>query len=136
MLKVKTNPEKAAEIASKYQVKFVKNSEISRISYLNLQGRSIPFQSRLAENVFALNLNEASDAVAQNENEFAVAVLRGIKTSKASLAQIQQAQTASIEEFRNEIMSNYNSYLLKKYPVKINEEIFGKGTENLANEQE
>jgi len=127
--KVKANPEKAAEIAAKYQVKFTKNSEISRISYLNLQGRTIPFQSRLAENVFALNVNEVSDAIAQNENECVVAHLREIKPSKASTAQIQQAQTAEIEEFRNTIMSNYNSYLLKKYPVKINEEIFGKGEE-------
>jgi len=127
--KVKANPEKAAEIAAKYQVKFTKNSEISRISYLKMKDRNIPFQSRLAENVFALNVNEASDLVVQNENEFAVALLREIKPSKASLPQIQQAQTSAIEEFRNEIIGNYNSYLLKKYPVKINEEIFGKGEE-------
>jgi peptidyl-prolyl cis-trans isomerase D len=127
--KVKANPEKAAEIAAKYQVKFAKNSEVARISYLKMQGRNIPFQSRLAENVFALNVNEVSDAIVQNENEFVVAHLREIKAGAANPAQIQQAQNSAIEEFRNEIMSNYNSYLLKKYPVKINEEIFGKNEE-------
>lgn len=127
--KVKANPEKAAEIAAKYQVKFAKNSEVTRISYLNMQGRNIPFQSRLAENLFALNVNEVSDAIVQNENEFAIVVLREIKAGAANTAQIQQAQMSAVEEFRNEIMSNYNSYLLKKYPVKINEEIFGKSEE-------
>lgn len=129
---VKAQPQKAAEIAAKYQVKFAKNSEISRISYLNLQGRNIPFQSRLSESVFALNIDEVSDAIAQSENEFAVAYLRQIKTSPANNSQIQQAQLNAVEEFRNEIMSNYNSYLLKKYPVKINEEIFGKSAEKTA----
>lgn len=121
---VTNNPENIEKIAQKFGLTFEKMREISRISYLNLQGRKIPFQSALSKAVFDLKINEASKLITQNEDEYTIAVLKEIKKNNANTNQISEAQNSAVTEFRNEIMNNYNDYLLKKYPVKVNEKIF------------
>jgi peptidyl-prolyl cis-trans isomerase D len=126
---VQENPGQVAQIAAKYKVKLDKNREFPRSFYISLQGRNVPYQSKFLEELFNLDVNQATDAITQNEKEFAVAVLKEIKHKKADLAQMQQAQNQAIEDLRMEIMSEYNSYLLKLYPVKVNDKIFAKKEE-------
>ena len=124
------NPENAAQIAAKYHANFEKNREFARQIFVTIQGRQMAYQTKFLEELFDLELNHATSAQnIQSEKDFSIAILRAIKTpSNSESLAIAKRATAS-EELRNEIMSDYNSYLLKRYPVKINEKFFAKKAE-------
>lgn len=126
---VNSSPNSAAQIAAKYRVTFEKNREFSRISYISFQGREIPYQSKFSQNLFASKIGEATRFEKEGEEEYALGILREIKKSAANPAQFEQAKKRAGEDLRNFIMQEYNTYLLKKYPVKVNEKFFGKEEE-------
>lgn len=123
---IKTNPKAIAEIAKKYQLKMEKNREFPRIFYMNFQGRQVPYQNKFLEALFAVKIGEATAVLPASDQEFIVGVLREIKKSSAISTQYEPAKRQAEEEFRNEIMQEFNNYLLTKNPVKVNDKILGK----------
>ncbi len=123
---IKANPSSAAQIAAKHKVKFEKNREFPRIYYVNFQGRQIPYQNKFLDELFELKIGEASSLFPGGEQELIVGILREIKKPSIDSNQFEQAKKHSGEEFRTEIMQEYNQFLLKKNPVKVNEKILGK----------
>jgi|GEM_PF-1274507 len=126
---IKQNPNEAAKIAARYLVKFDKAREFQRVLYLNFQGQQVPYQDQFMKDLFAINVDQATPIEAKGENEFVIGVLREIKKSAVNSTQLEQAKRQSAEEFRKEVMSDYNTYLLARYPVKTNEKIFAKQEE-------
>jgi peptidyl-prolyl cis-trans isomerase D len=122
---VNANPEKAAQIAAKYKIKFEKNREFPRVVYVNLQNRQVPYKNEFLDELFKLKLGQATPVLRVGEQEFLVGILREIKKSTADSAQLNQANQTSAENFKTEILQEFNSYLLKKNPVKVNEKILG-----------
>lgn len=122
---VKANPEKAAQIAAKYKIKFEKNREFPRVVYINLQNRQVPYKNEFLDELFKLKLGQATPVLRVGEQEFLVGILRDIKKSTADAGQLGQANQATAENFKTEILQEFNSYLLKKNPVKVNEKILG-----------
>ncbi len=88
LAEINKNPQEILKIAKKYGLKFEKNREIPRMSYLELNGRKIPFQSALSENVFDLKINQNSNLITQSEDEFVIALLTEIKKAKAIAKQL------------------------------------------------
>jgi hypothetical protein len=123
---IKANPSNAAQIAAKHRVKFEKNREFPRIYYVNFQGRQIPYQNKFLDELFELKIGEASSLFPGGEQELIVGILREIKKPSIDSNQFEQAKKHSGEEFRTEIMQEYNQFLLKKNPVEVNEKILGK----------
>jgi peptidyl-prolyl cis-trans isomerase D len=121
---VATNPSIIAKIAAKHRVAFKKNSEFARNVYFDFQGRKVPFQSEFLKKLFSLELNQPTDTILNGEDEFLVAVLRKIKQGKVSGEELQQAQEQAAKSLSDEIMSDYNSYLLRLYPVEVNQKFF------------
>jgi len=126
---IKKNPSNVAQIAAKHNVKFEKNREFPRIYYINFQGRQIPYQNKFLDELFGLKVGEVTSVNPGGSQEFIVGVLREIKKSTINSDQFEQAKTQSLEGFRTEVLQEYNQFLLKKNPVKVNEKILGKKEE-------
>jgi len=124
------NPANAAQIAAKYHATFEKNREFARQVFVTIQGRQMAYQTKFLEELFDLELNQSTSAQnIQNEKEFSVAILRSIKKPENAEGLAIQKRASASEALRNEIMSDYNAYLLKRYPVKVNEKFFAKKAE-------
>ncbi|OFW80650.1 MAG: hypothetical protein A2887_00625 [Alphaproteobacteria bacterium RIFCSPLOWO2_01_FULL_40_26] len=127
---IKQNPDSAAQIAAKYRLLFEKNHEFPRQFYVAFQGRQLAFQSKLLQNLFNLKIGQTTSALSEKDGEFKIGILRQIKETNVNSSQFAEAQKQAEENFKNEVMQEYNSYLLKKFPVKVNEKIIGKKDES------
>ncbi len=123
---VKEKPDSIAQIATKYHVKLDKAREFPRIFYLNFQGQQLPYQDQFLKDLFVVKVGGATAVASQADDQFVVGVLREIKKSSLNPIQLEQVKARAAEEFRNEVMSEYNAYLLARYPVKTNDKVFGK----------
>jgi peptidyl-prolyl cis-trans isomerase D len=123
---VRATPDNIAQIAAKHNLRLEKNREFPRVYYVDYQGQKIPYQNKFLDELFALKLNEATSVTPAGEQEFVIGVLRSIKTIFASAAEIETAKKTEVESFRNEVLQEFNTYLLKKHPVKVNEKLLGK----------
>lgn len=126
---IKKNPSQAAQIAAKYQVKFEKNREFPRIYYINFQGRQMPYQNKFLDELFGLKVGQATAVLPGQTQEFMVGVLREIKKSSATSAQLESATKQAAEGFKTEILQAFNAFILKEHPVKVNEKMFEKKAE-------
>ncbi len=120
---VRENPENIAQIAAKYKVKFTKNQEFPRIYYVKFQSKQIPYKDKFLEELFSLKVGEATPAIALSHNEFNVGVLRQIKKSTFNKSDIGAIRKEAQQNFLNEMMQEFNEFLLDKHPVKINENL-------------
>lgn len=123
---LKLHPESAAAIISKYKLSVDKNKPFSRVSYITYQGHQIPIQDKFSGALFAVKIGEATDEIQVGNQEFAVGILRAIQKENVDTAQIERSKAETAGAFRNEIMQAYNAFVMKKYPVKVNEKILGK----------
>ncbi len=117
---VKANPKSLAEIAKKYQLKLEKNREFPRVLYANFQGRQVPYKNKFIEELFAIKKGEAT-SVQESGQEFVIGVVREIK--KSSSASFSSLKQQAEEDFKTELMQEFNDYLLRKNPVKVNDKI-------------
>ena len=123
---VKENPTQIAQIAAKHQLKLEKNREFPRSYFIDSgNGRQIPYQNGFLTELFNIKINEATSLTAAGENEFKIGTLRQIKSSASSEQQVHAAKEHAIENFKTEILQEYNALLLKENPVKVNEKFFG-----------
>jgi len=116
-------------IANKYQLKFEKNRLMPRTFVINYQGQQFPYRSPLLDKIFTIELNQSTGAINESGG-YAIAILRDIKKPSISKEVIEEVAKSSQKLFRNDITQQFNSYLMNKYPVKVNEKIFRKNQEN------
>ncbi len=126
---VDSNLDNPAKIASKHKLKFEKNRIMPRIFVINYQGQQFPYRSPLLEKIFAIDINQSTSVVAESGG-YAIAILREIKKPIISKETVEQVAKSSQQMFRSDIMQQFNSYLLKKYPVEVNEKIFRQKDKN------
>ena len=126
---VDLNLDNPAKIASKHKLKFEKNRIMPRIFVINYQGQQFPYRSPLLEKIFAIDINQSTSVVAESGG-YAIAILREIKKPIISKETVEQVAKSSQQMFRSDIMQQFNSYLLKKYPVEVNEKIFRQKDKN------
>ncbi len=123
------NPSEISQIAAKYKLSVERNKEFPRIFYINYQGRQIPYASKFLEELFNVKVGEATGINSQGIQEFTIGVLRSIKQPAIGEAQIANAKKEAENAFRNEVAQGYNSFMLKKYPIKVNDKFFAKKEE-------
>lgn len=127
---VQKNPDKIAQIAAENKVKFEANREFPRVVYIEFQGRKVAYPNKFLDVLFATKLGAATPAVQEGQQEFVVAVVREVKKPNIALAQISQGKKEAMENFRSEILQEFNSYIVKKHPVKVNDKAFAKNSDN------
>ncbi|MDX2082878.1 MAG: SurA N-terminal domain-containing protein [Rickettsiales bacterium] len=123
---LKNNPQNAAAIVAKYHLGFEKNKTFSRFSYLNYQGHQIPYVDKFAGALFEIKIGAATNEIQIGNQEFDIGILRTIQKANIETLQIQRSRTEATQAFKNEILQGYNSFVMKKYPVKVNDKILGK----------
>lgn len=123
---LKVNPSAAENLAKKYKLKFEKNHEFPRVIFVNFQGRQMPYQNKFMEELFELKIGQTTSALPGNDQEFVVGILRQVKKSTMASLQFEPARKQAEEAFKNEILQEFNNYLLTKNPVKVNDKLLGK----------
>ncbi len=122
---VKKNPKLASQIASKYNVQFSRNLEFPRVYYINMQNRQIPYQNKFLDELFDIQIGETTSILPAGSQELVIGILKEIKTPKIDSQELIKAAKKSQDSFKNEILQEFNKYLLKKNPVEINDKVFG-----------
>ncbi len=122
---IKENPDSIVKIAAKYKLKLDKHREFPRFFYINFQGRQVAYPNDFLDELFSLKVGDVTSVIPAGAQEFAVGVLREIKASSADGMQFEQAKKQADESFKTEVLQEYNNFLLKKNPVKVNEKILG-----------
>jgi len=118
------NPASALSIASRNGLKIERGKSFPRVFYIDLGTSKMPYKSQLLDEIFATQLNQATPAIAVNNEEYLIGVVRDIKAPKLSGEELASAKKKAVEIFTNDIMIEYNDYLQKKYPVDINQKFF------------
>jgi peptidyl-prolyl cis-trans isomerase D len=120
---VKTNPDKLSEISAKHGVKLEKGREFPRAIYATIGGRKISYPSKFLDELFGLQVGQATSLNNSGKDELSIGVLREIKKFSATVPEVKMATQESIKNFRNEVLQEFNAFLLKKHPVQINEKV-------------
>lgn len=123
---LKSHPQNFAAIATKHKLTVEKNKQFSRVSYISYQGHQIPFSDKFSTTLFGVKLGEVTDEVQVGNQEFAIGILRSVKKGSVEGNQLVAAKNEAAGNFRNEVLQGYNAFVMKKYPVKVNEKILGK----------
>ncbi len=126
---LKANPQKLTEIAAKYNAKIEKNRELPRSIKLNQEGGLEPYRNKILDELFSLKIGESTNFIDVQNQVFIAAVLRQIKTGNIASSEYEQAKNIAAQQFRNEIMQEFDRYLSQKNKVKVNEKIFSKSLE-------
>ena len=123
---LKANPQNLAAIAAKYKLSVEKNKQFSRVSYITYQGHQIPFADKFSTALFDVKIGQATEAVQTGNQEFMIGILRSIQKGSFEGSHLENAKNEAAGAFRNEVLQGYNSFVMKKYPVKVNDKILGK----------
>ncbi|MES2961265.1 MAG: peptidyl-prolyl cis-trans isomerase [Pseudomonadota bacterium] len=126
---IKANPSQVASIVAKYKLKLEKNREFPRVFYINFQGRQIPYQNKFLDDLFGMKIGQVTDAFPSGSSEIMIGILREIKKPTTDSNQLTAVKQKAAEDFRTEILQEFNTYLLKENPVKVNEKLLGKKEE-------
>lgn len=132
---IKLDPTKSAQIVAKHGLRIEKNKEFPRFSYITFQGQTIPYVSQFNDELFGIALNQATNAMAISEQEYKIGILRTVKKFPANATQIETAKRTLEKDYRTEILQEFNKFLQKKYPIKINEKFLSKLSDNTKQEQ-
>ena len=119
------NPGEALQIAAKNHLKIEKNKTFPRFFYLEFQGKKIPYSSRFLEELFSAKVGQITSASPISGQEFNIGILREIKKAQITENQVALGKAELEKNYRAEFMQEFNKFLQKKYPVKINEKLLG-----------
>jgi peptidyl-prolyl cis-trans isomerase D len=117
------NPSNVSQIAIKYHLKLEKNHEFSRFVSVDVKGKKVAYRNEFLQELFDLKNGQATKFYRVSANDFVIGVLNSINRNSITSDKFEDAKKNAINNSRDEIMQNYNNYLLKKYPVKVNEKI-------------
>ncbi len=115
------NPSNALQIASSHHLKVEKNKFFGRFLYLEYQGKKIPYSSKFLEELFGTKVGQITRASAITTSEFNIGILREIKKSPITENQLAIGRAELEKDYRSEFMQEFNKFLQKKYPIKVND---------------
>ncbi len=118
-------PSIALQIAAQYHLKVEKNKIFPRFFYLEFQGKKIPYSSAFLEGLFSAKVGQIIPASAVSAQEFNIGILREIKKSPITESQLALGKSELEKNHRAEFMQEFNKFLQKKYPIKVNEKFLG-----------
>lgn len=123
---IRENPSLALSIARKNGLNVERSKAFPRIMYIDIGTSKMPYKNQFTEELFAVKVGEATSAIAISKNEYLIGVVRENKKTKLASEESVLVKKKAVEVFANDVMFEYNEYLQKKYPIKINEKFFGK----------
>jgi hypothetical protein len=76
-----------------------------------------------------MKIGQVTDAFPSGSLEIMIGILREIKKPTTDSNQLTTVKQKAAEDFRSELLQEFNTYLLKENPVKVNEKLLGKKEE-------
>jgi len=131
--KINTNGGNANIVAAKYGLKVIAKNQLPRFYMLDAgNGRKVPYADQLLKDIFSAKLNQATKPHQSSADEVVVAVVRKIQSPAQNDKAVRMIAGEAQNSFRNDILTVFNQYVQKQFPVKINQKIMQTGdqTEN------
>lgn len=121
---IKADPKNISKIAKKYDLKMSSNRKFNRRIYFEVgEGRRVAYDSKFLDELFSVKVGEATDAVTEDGVGFTIGVLNKISLPKFSDSESRKLVNQSVDSFRTEIFELFSAYMMKKYPIKVNEKL-------------
>lgn len=124
------NPGKAIEIALKNGLKFQAEKKFTHSNLVELQGKKIPFSTKFQEELFEIDLNQATSFHNVENGEFQIAVLRKIISNQATEKEIMDYKKQLATIYQNEFIEEFNNYLQNEFKIEVNKSFLKNLQEN------
>jgi peptidyl-prolyl cis-trans isomerase D len=111
------------KLASSLSLKTAVSKKISRPSEDALSDKEASIPPALAKQLFNIKTDEATDAYQSADGSFIVAKLKSIKDADVQETKLHNLETSLKDDFVNDVLSQYNTFLRKKYPVTVNQSL-------------
>lgn len=121
---IRENPSSFGAIAQKYSLAVKKEAMPRFLMAKGQNNASIPVQNDLMKVVFKMKVDEISDQIDMGDSSFVIAKLIQINIPTLSESEIQKSIYLTSYAVREELMRQYNAYILSIIPIKVNEQIF------------
>ncbi|MCE3232614.1 MAG: peptidylprolyl isomerase [Rickettsiaceae bacterium] len=125
----KAQTESVNKLSDSLKLKLVESKTISRPADLDDEEKEI-LPHPLTKQLFALKVGHASGAYKTSDGSFVIAKLKDIKESPVQKTKLLSIENSLKDDFSEDILAQYNTYLRKEYPVKINESLLKKNEAN------
>lgn len=126
----------ASAIAAQNGLKIEQNKSFPRFYMIDVGGgKKVPYANKFLNQIFDLKINQASTPSQTGNDEFAVAVLKQIKEPADNKALIEKIKQELADNFKGDILANYNQYIENKFPVKINKKLLKSNTPDQTDSQ-
>ena len=123
-LEIEKSPQMAVAIASNKGFKVEKNKEFQRLNFVDVGESKMPIKNEIIDEIFATKIGNVTKAVALTQDLYVIALVKNSKLSKLSAQEEIDAKNNAVNEFAQDIILEYNDYLAKKFPIKVNEKFF------------
>jgi len=134
--KINQNVGNAALLATQSGLKLEKNRSFPRFYMIDAGGgRKVPYANKLLNEIFSLKVNQASNPQQISAEEAVIAVVRGIKEPSENNSEVKIIVKDMEGNFRNDILTSFNQYVQKKFPVEINQKLMQTSKDKAANDQ-
>ncbi len=97
-------------------------------------GRKVPYADKMLNDIFAAKINQATIPHQNSANELVIAVVRGVQKPAINEQAVKMISADIQNSFKNDILTSFNQYVQKKFPVKINQKLMQ--TDKAQNEQQ
>jgi len=123
-LEIEKSPQMAVAIGFNKGFKVEKNKEFQRLNFVDVGESKMPIKNEIIDEIFATKIGNVTKAVALTQDLYVIALVKNSKLSKLSAQEEIDAKNNAVNEFAQDIILEYNDYLAKKFPIKVNEKFF------------
>lgn len=123
-LEIEKSPQMAVAISFNKGFKVEKNKEFQRLNFVDVGESKMPIKNEIIDEIFATKIGNVTKAVALTQDLYVIALVKNSKLSKLSAQEEIDAKNNAVNEFAQDIILEYNDYLAKKFPIKVNEKFF------------
>lgn len=123
-LEIEKSPQMAVAISFNKGFKVEKNKEFQRLNFVDVGESKMPIKNEIIDEIFATKIGNLTKAVALTQDLYVIALVKNSKLSKLSAQEEIDAKNNAVNEFAQDIILEYNDYLAKKFPIKVNEKFF------------
>ncbi len=132
--KINENGGNAVAIAAQNGLKIEQKHQFPRFYMLDAgNGRKVPYADKFLNDLFAIKINQVTKPYQTNANEMVIAVVRNIQKPAVNDQAVKAIAGDMQTSFRNDILTTFNQYVQKEFPVQVNQKIMQ--TDKTENEQ-
>ena len=124
-------------VAIQHGLKVEKSRQFPRFYMIDAgNGRKVPYANKMLSNIFSAQINQATTPEQTGADEWSIAVVRKVQNPAANDAAVKAIAEDAKNNFRNDILTSFNQYVQKQFPVEINNKLIQTNIEKNTHEQQ